>query len=72
MRIILPINTFKKLSKNVGVKRISDKAVKLLAKLSEEFATDVIEYALEISKSEKRTTVLARDIEIASKLKVIG
>lgn len=68
--LLLPINPFKRLAKEAGIKRISNKACELLAKLSEEFASDLLKSALEITKSQKRTTMLERDVELAFKLKV--
>jgi len=66
--MVLPINPFKKLAKGSGVNRIGGKSCELLAKLSEEFAIELIKSALEITKSNKRTTLLTSDIETAYKI----
>jgi len=67
--MILPINSFKRLAKQYGVKRISSNASKFLTKTSEEFASELIKSALEVVKSNKRTTLLVSDIELALKLR---
>jgi len=66
--VLLPINPFKRLARQTGIKRISNKACELLAVLSEEFASDLVKSALEITKSNKRTTLLDSDIETAYKI----
>lgn len=65
----LPINPFKRLAKQCGVKRISWKACEFLAKSSEAFALELIKSALEVVKSDKRTTLLVSDVELAYKIK---
>ena len=65
---ILPVNTFDRLAKQNGVKRLSRKACELLAKYCEDYAIDLIKKARELSEHSERATILERDIEAAKKL----
>ena len=70
--MLLPINSFKRIAKETGAKRISKKAIKSLAKLSEEYAIELAKTALEIMRASKRTTLIESDIETAFKIKKLG
>ena len=70
---MLPINPFKKLAKDNGAKRISDKAVKRLVELCELCAKELVAGGIEAMKNEdrRRSTLLPRDLELAAKLRKV-
>jgi histone H3/H4 len=53
--------------KNAGAERVSDDAKKALANFLEEYGEDISTKALLLAKHAKRVTILASDIEIATK-----
>ena len=63
----LPLNPFKKIAKQNGVKRISQKACELLAQYCEEYTIELIKKAQIFSENSNRTTILERDVESAKK-----
>jgi histone H3/H4 len=67
---LLPVNSFRRLAKQNGCSRISDKACQLLTKYSEEYAISLIKRASELAKHSNRTTILDRDVEQAKNMKL--
>jgi len=65
---ILKVNSFRKLAKQNGIKRISDDACKLLAKYCEEYAVELVKKASILAQHAQRTTVTESDIEAVRKL----
>ena len=53
--------------KNAGAERVSDDAKKALANFLEEYGEDISTKALLLAKHAKRVTILASDIEMATK-----
>jgi len=66
--MILKMNSFRKIAKQNGIKRISDDACKLLAKYCEEYAVELLKKAIILSEHAQRTTVTESDIETVRKL----
>jgi len=64
----LKIETFRKIARKMGVKRISDDACRLLAQYCEEYAVELIQRADMFSKHAKRKTILDCDIQAAKKI----
>lgn len=63
----IPIQTAKRIAKESGVKRIGEEAIFALISDAEEHMKQVIKYAIEYTKSAKRDTTSAEDIEKAKK-----
>ncbi|MBU5682219.1 MAG: NFYB/HAP3 family transcription factor subunit [Candidatus Aenigmatarchaeota archaeon] len=67
MKKIFSINYFKKLAKDIGIKRVSYDAAKELAIILQEKVSEVLTIANEIAKHAKRNTIFKEDIKIALK-----
>jgi histone H3/H4 len=63
----LPIAPIGRIIKNAGGKRVSEDAKEALANFLEEYGEDISTKALLLAKHAKRVTVLASDIEMATK-----
>ncbi|MEM7819692.1 MAG: NFYB/HAP3 family transcription factor subunit [Candidatus Aenigmatarchaeota archaeon] len=64
---MLSLLSFEKLSKKVGVKRISKEAIEELRDEIEEFGLELAEKAVRISRHAGRRTVMAQDVKFIFK-----
>jgi len=64
---IIPVAPVDKLIRNSGAKRVSDKGAERLAQILEEVGADIARRAFELTVHAKRTTITAKDIDLAYK-----
>ncbi|MEM5828053.1 MAG: NFYB/HAP3 family transcription factor subunit [Candidatus Aenigmatarchaeota archaeon] len=67
MKKIFSINYFKKVSKELGIERISYEAAKELSEILQEKVSNILKVANEIAKHAKRNTIFKEDIKLAIK-----
>jgi DNA-binding protein len=70
-RLEMSISPMYRLCKKAGADRVSEAAAKELARLLEEIGVRIAKEAIDYSTHARRTTIKAKDIEIAT-LKVVG
>lgn len=64
----LPLASVERVMRMAGAERISNEAVKVVANKAEILIKKLTEKAIELSKHAKRKTLIADDIELASKM----
>jgi len=63
------INTFKKMTKQLGISRISYESLEYLQKTTESNVKELLDSAKLLMEREGRTTLLLRDIESVEKIR---
>ncbi len=63
---MLPLATVKRIAKKAGVERISEKAIKELAKVVEELGEELALEAAQVARHAKRKTILEEDIKLVA------
>jgi histone H3/H4 len=63
---MLPLATVKRIAKKAGVERISEKAVKALARIAEELGEELALEAAQVARHAKRKTILGKDIKFVA------
>ena len=64
---MLPISPFERISKKIGIKRISKDAVEELRDCIDELGLDIAEKAVKISRHAGRRTVKLKDVRFVTK-----
>ncbi len=64
---LLPILPFERIAKRAGAKRISKDAVEELHDIIEEYALEIAERAIKLSRHANRRTVMLEDIKFVVK-----
>ncbi len=63
----IPITTVKRIMKETGAERVSEKAATVLAEVLREKAEEITEDALALARHAGRKTISAEDVQLASK-----
>ncbi len=64
---MLPLLPFERIAKKSGVKRLSKEALEELRDVMDEYATQMAEKAVKISRHANRRTVMAGDVRFVTK-----
>lgn len=64
---MLPLLPFERIAKKTGVKRLSREALEELRDAMDEYATQLAEKAVKISRHANRRTVKAEDVKFVTK-----